>query len=701
MQTLQSVSWPIAAAPDAIYALARDASLPVRPPESAAPRAISAEAIDDWVQACARWQTIEAAPVTADHGDLAWIVTNVPGVLVEWPGTEPRRLLAIAGARNGTCRLLGPGGGNVLSVPLCQVLQALCPAIGDLAAIAVDRVLVEGFPRRSWRRARGNFREELSSGTQAHLWVIGLPPGGGFVTQLRRAGVANWLGAMILAYGAQYAFWILSWVIVGHAAFEGRVDRGWLVAWFLCLLSVVPLRAFVAWSQGLISISIGSLLKQRLLAGALKLTPEEVRHQGVGQFLANVIESEAVESLSLSGGFLAVFAVVELAVSIAILAVGAGGRPHALLLVGWLALVLLIGWQYYERRLGWTTTRVDLTNDMVERMLGHRTRLVQEPPERRHVEEDGQLEGSIEAARRMDASEVALRVVGGHGWLLAGIAGLGAAFVGGASNVALATGVGGVLLAHQALRKLVAGFTQLAGAAIGWRSTRPLFAAASRAENPSPPEMTDRAVAGAGAAILDAHDITYRYRQEGRAALMNCSVQVRDGDRLLLEGPSGGGKSTLAAVLAGIRSPESGVLLLDGFDPHLLGSEEWRRRVVLAPQFHENHLLSASLAFNLLMGRRWPPAHEDLRDAESICRELGLGSLLAKLPGGLFQLVGETGWQLSHGERSRVFIARALLQEPTVLILDESFGALDPESLRLAMQCVRKRARAVLVIAHP
>jgi len=64
-------------------------------------------------------------------------------------------------------------------------------------------------------------------------------------------------------------------------------------------------------------------------------------------------------------------------------------------------------------------------------------------------------------------------------------------------------------------------------------------------------------------------------------------------------------------------------------------------------------------------------------------------------------MVGETGWQLSQGERSRVFIARALLQQSGLVILDESFGALDPETLGVALECVLKRSRSLIAIAHP
>ena len=82
-------------------------------------------------------------------------------------------------------------------------------------------------------------------------------------------------------------------------------------------------------------------------------------------------------------------------------------------------------------------------------------------------------------------------------------------------------------------------------------------------------------------------------------------------------------------------------------------------------------------------------------------RELGLGDLLDRMPAGLLQLVGEGGWQLSHGERSRLFMARALLQGGELMILDESFAALDPASLRTALECVLRRAPTLLVIAHP
>jgi ATP-binding cassette subfamily B protein len=142
-------------------------------------------------------------------------------------------------------------------------------------------------------------------------------------------------------------------------------------------------------------------------------------------------------------------------------------------------------------------------------------------------------------------------------------------------------------------------------------------------------------------------------------------------------------------------------LLSGGLDIHALGAAGWRDRVVSSPQFHANHILTETLAFNLLMGRRWPATASDLAEAEEVCRGLGLGDLLDRMPSGLLQMVGDGGWQLSHGERSRIFIARGLLQKPELMILDESFGSLDPETLKAAMEYTLDHSKGLLVIAHP
>ncbi|MGH9389416.1 MAG: ATP-binding cassette domain-containing protein, partial [Vicinamibacteria bacterium] len=190
-----------------------------------------------------------------------------------------------------------------------------------------------------------------------------------------------------------------------------------------------------------------------------------------------------------------------------------------------------------------------------------------------------------------------------------------------------------------------------------------------------------------GRPLVQARDVSFIYPHRSRAVLEGVGFALARGDRVLLTSPSGGGKSTLVSLVNGMRRPSSGVVLLEG-------------KVATAPQFHENHVFTESFAFNLVMGRAWPPSGADLREAEGLCRELGLGELIEKMPGGMNQMVGDTGWQLSHGEKSRLFLARALLQGSDLVLLDESFAALDPENLRQALLTARERAPSLVVVAH-
>jgi ABC-type transport system involved in cytochrome bd biosynthesis fused ATPase/permease subunit len=100
------------------------------------------------------------------------------------------------------------------------------------------------------------------------------------------------------------------------------------------------------------------------------------------------------------------------------------------------------------------------------------------------------------------------------------------------------------------------------------------------------------------------------------------------------------------------------------------------------------------------MGRRWPAYPAELEEAIEVCKQLGLGELLDRMPAGIFQMVGETGWQLSHGERNRVFLARTLLQNEGLTILDESFEPLDSENALKASQVVLERVPSVVAITH-
>jgi ATP-binding cassette subfamily B protein len=495
---------------------------------------------------------------------------------------------------------------------------------------------------------------------------------------------------------------IVGWALIGSAALDGRLDLAWLIAWLLLVVSDLPLRLGASWLDATFALDLGRILKKRLLDGALCMDIDAVRRQGVGQLLGRVMESQALEMLALNGGMAVIVAVLELMFSAWILAVGAGGYRHLAALLIWLVAVSVICWRYYQRLRSWSVLRLKITHELVEQMVGHRTRLAQEPPRRRDEAEDRRMQEYLVASQELDRAVVPVIAGASGGWAIAALLVLAPTFIMGTASAAeLAISLGGVLLAGRAFAGLSQGVSSLSQAGVAWTMVSDLFRAASRPIERSPalPPMQ----AGADLSrrkLIDASDVVFRYRTGDRAILQGLDLTIHHGDRVLVEGPSGGGKSTLAALLTGLRRPNSGLLLLDGLDRSTLGSR-WHRLATEAPQFHENHILAGPLAFNLLMGRNWPPPQEDLETAARLCLDLGLGPLLRRMPAGLMQHVGETGWQLSHGECSRVFLARALLQDARLTILDESFAALDPETLKACLNTAIATARTLVVIAHP
>ncbi len=102
--------------------------------------------------------------------------------------------------------------------------------------------------------------------------------------------------------------------------------------------------------------------------------------------------------------------------------------------------------------------------------------------------------------------------------------------------------------------------------------------------------------------VIEATDIVYRYSDRAEPVLRGCSFRIVKGERVMLKGASGGGKSTVVSLLTGLRQPNSGHLLIDGHDRETFGSIAWRRQLAAAPQFHENHVLAGTFAFNPFLG---------------------------------------------------------------------------------------------------
>jgi ATP-binding cassette subfamily B protein len=705
---LEAFAWPLPRAAEALESLARASGNAPRGKVSIAgfaPATPDREGTARWIDTAAHTLGLEADALHVNCGHVGELVAGAGPALLFLDDPEPR-VIALVGARRPAHAAVIALDHTTITVPRVLLERTLLRRVYATGGARVDALLDRANvpPARRARAREALIREPVANLPLEAGWLIRTPPSAPFLGQLRSAGLTRPVVSMLLANLVTQALSILAWWMIGRGALSGNLDRGWLVAWALMLLTMVPLRVMAGWWQGVIGVGAGALLKRRMLLGALRLEPEEIRHQGTGQILGRVMESEAVESLAMGGGFTSLLAIVDVAVALPVLAAGPGGLVSVALLFAWTVLTVSLSWLYYRRSLAWSRARIKMTDDLVERMVGHRTRLAQEPPALWHNDEDRSLADYIDRSTALDRTNIAISGLLSRGWLLAGMGALVPSFVAGtASPALLAVGIGGVMLARGAIGRLSSGIASIVGAYIAWGQAGPLFNAAARPELAAAPsnQVLQQKAALPGETLLDAHDVIFRYRPQGEPTLQRVSLKINASDRILLEGPSGGGKSTLASVLTGLRSPESGLLLLTGLDRHTLGSHGWRRRVVSAPQFHENHILSNTFAFNLLMGRAWPPHWDDLREAGAICRELGLGPLLERMPGGLMQMVGETGWQLSHGEQSRLFIARALLQRAELIVLDESFAALDPETLALSLKCVLERAPTLVVIAHP
>jgi subfamily B ATP-binding cassette protein MsbA len=189
--------------------------------------------------------------------------------------------------------------------------------------------------------------------------------------------------------------------------------------------------------------------------------------------------------------------------------------------------------------------------------------------------------------------------------------------------------------------------------------------------------------------------VTFRY-PGGALALDDVRVRIGVGQTVAIVGPSGSGKSTLAALLLRLRAPESGRIAVDGRDSWDYSAESWHRATSMVEQ--DAFLFHGTLRENILYGCD----HVDAATLERAVATANLTDVVAQLPQGLDTLVGERGAMVSGGQRQRIAIARAVVRDPAVLILDEATSHLDAVSEQLVQSALHNaaRGRTTLVIAH-
>ena len=698
------LAWPLERLADALEQLALRAGYGARPVEARAPD-LSSEPSRSWMNALGARMGVELEPVVPLYRELPLVIRRASPAVLQVRLDGLPHYLVLLGTRRGKTRLLAPDG-TVRLVGRAAVTALLREEKQARVAAEVDQLLA-GLPA-SRDRARVRERmllQRLGDRQLRTCWMVRPLPSARPVTLLGEVPallLKILLNHALLSLLLAGSFWML-----GRAALQAHLEMGWFTGWIALIACAIPLRLLEVWWQGLFSLQLGGVLKQQLLAGILRLSPDEIRADGAGRHFGRVVESEAVEQLALGGGLLAILSLLDLGIAAVILAQGAGGWGQVVALVVWTSLALGLTARHYLAQRRWALQRIEVTHELIERMLGHRTRLAQLPREQWHLGEDATLADYHETSRVMDRRTTQLVSALPAGWLVIALLTLLPAFADGRTQAtALAVSLGGTLLALRAFDEISGFFQQLSLAAASFEQIRHLLRAVGRPESvPAIPlELeTEKLEGRSGDAVtlLEGRGLGFRHGERARPVLEGCALRIDRGDRILLEGPSGGGKSTLISLLTGLRAPSAGVLLLRGLDHASFGTGGWRRRVTAAPQFHENHVLSQSFGFNLLMGREWPASEQSMAEAHEICRELGLDELIARMPGGLAQPVGETGWQLSHGEKSRLYIARTLLQGSELVILDESFASLDPETMGVAVRCVLKHAPSLIVVCHP
>jgi subfamily B ATP-binding cassette protein MsbA len=189
--------------------------------------------------------------------------------------------------------------------------------------------------------------------------------------------------------------------------------------------------------------------------------------------------------------------------------------------------------------------------------------------------------------------------------------------------------------------------------------------------------------------------VTLEY-PDGHAPFRNLSFALPKGSTLAVLGPSGSGKSTLASVLLRLREPTTGCVRFDGVDHWEFEARDFHRAVGFVEQ--DPFMFNASILDNVISGRPGITRSK----VEEVIRIVQLGDLIARLPQGLDTVLAERGSTLSGGQRQRLAIARAIVQDPNLLVLDEPTSALDADTEEEVVKAIDRASigRTTVIITH-
>jgi ATP-binding cassette, subfamily B, bacterial len=195
---------------------------------------------------------------------------------------------------------------------------------------------------------------------------------------------------------------------------------------------------------------------------------------------------------------------------------------------------------------------------------------------------------------------------------------------------------------------------------------------------------------------IELREVAFGYPEKDEQVLKGLSFSVHPGEAVALVGPSGSGKSTVIDLLLRLYDPDSGSIYIDGIDISTIDAGWLRSQIAIVSQ--DVQLRNGSLADNLRIAK--PEATDE--ELLSAIHDSGLGEFIQSLPDGLNTLVGERGSLLSGGQKQRLSLARALVKDAAILVLDEASSALDPITEVQVNEAINKRKskQTVFIISH-
>jgi ATP-binding cassette, subfamily B, bacterial len=634
---------------------------------------------------CAAWELgLKVARFAIKYGEVDEVLRHSSASLMSVCVDGVEQYLAIVGTRGASVALLTEGGlVSIRRSALCnhiavRLSQEKCRRIEAHVAGAVES------PRHRdglSERLRRGFLGDLKVGDYwCFLGRFDEPTAHGPRPTRKWSKAVK--AAISTLVGVSAAF--VSWSSLARGALRGTVEQGWLWAWALGMITAAAVQLYGQWVGGGAGVGWAIAWRERLF--------QRVMSHGCTSTLpaVAVYESRAVDVAAFRHVVSLVVAGAQLVTSGALLWHGATGPAHTWLLVGWLVALAIFALVGLRRRIAWNAHRVRMTATY----FGGLTRLDACSAERGDDEREGDaaLDRYLTLSREADSAQSAFWAACTKGWLVLGLAGLfGAISLRPQHLSALYLSLGGILLADGALGTVANSLEELTMAWASWWSAHGARGGVGGdldvVRSTQQRRRGDYRMGGWGPCAPDA-DVgapwTEIYGEKSSCARPRAARRILIGGHLD-EDKFAFVRTLLANNCACSTSAAQSRRIC-------VRQASMLARVVVVPPPVDNHVFDRSLAFNLLMLRRWPPSEGDLRDAERVARKLGLGPLLDRLPSGLEQAVGDSGWPLSSQEVTRLYLARAVLQAPQVLVLDDCLNGIDAS---LAYDCLR-RVRAMV-----